>query len=360
MMMMVTFFSISSEMHERVFFYETKKNEALQIFIFFSFIFFIYTRKVVTLFKLFKLFLNSPRANALITAALRVVNMLIILSPAKTLTVPKNLAASLKTTSPSMQKTMEILLSELRKMSVSQLASTLEVSSAIANTNVERYKNWEKQQAYPCGFAFDGPAYKGLSCSTLNENELKYLQNHLRIVDPLYGLLKPLDVIKQYRLEMKTKGMKATKSMKGGLAAFWSREMTQSLIKDLDEQQKSNNNNNNNSSAERFILNVASQEYSKVLDRNLLAENNVEVFDMVIEGSTYDAKFGRGCAARYCAKVNAKTREDLKNFTGSDLDGSKTWKLNEKSVKTVEGKSMCFSFTKNEGGGPALKKRKKQ
>ena len=342
------------------FFYETKKNEALQIFIFFSFIFFIYTRKVVTLFKLFKLFLNSPRANALITAALRVVNMLIILSPAKTLTVPKNLAASLKTTSPSMQKTMEILLSELRKMSASQLASTLEVSSAIANTNVERYKNWEKQQAYPCGFAFDGPAYKGLSCSTLNENELKYLQNHLRIVDPLYGLLKPLDVIKQYRLEMKTKGMKATKSMKGGLAAFWSREMTQSLIKDLDEQQKSNNNNNKNSSAERFILNVASQEYSKVLDRNLLAENNVEVFDMVIEGSTYDAKFGRGCAARYCAKVNAKTREDLKNFTGSDLDGSKTWKLNEKSVKTVEGKSMCFSFTKNEGGGPALKKRKKQ
>ena len=359
MMMMVTFFSISSEMHERVFFYETKKNEALQIFIFFSFIFFIYTRKVVTLFKLFKLFLNSPRANALITAALRVVNMLIILSPAKTLTVPKNLAASLKTTSPSMQKTMEILLSELRKMSASQLASTLEVSSAIANTNVERYKNWEKQQAYPCGFAFDGPAYKGLSCSTLNENELKYLQNHLRIVDPLYGLLKPLDVIKQYRLEMKTKGMKATKSTKGGLAAFWSREMTQSLIKDLDEQQKSNNTNNN-SSAERFILNVASQEYSKVLDRNLLAENNVEVFDMVIEGSTYDAKFGRGCAARYCAKVNAKTREDLKNFTGSDLDGSKTWKLNEKSVKTVEGKSMCFSFTKNEGGGPALKKRKKQ
>ena len=260
-----------------------------------------------------------------------------------------------------MQKTMEILLSELRKMSASQLASTLEVSSAIANTNVERYKNWEKQQAYPCGFAFDGPAYKGLSCSTLNENELKYLQNHLRIVDPLYGLLKPLDVIKQYRLEMKTKGMKATKSMKGGLAAFWSREMTQSLIKDLDEQQKSNNNNNNNnSSAERFILNVASQEYSKVLDRNLLAENNVEVFDMVIEGSTYDAKFGRGCAARYCAKVNAKTREDLKNFTGSDLDGSKTWKLNEKSVKTVEGKSMCFSFTKNEGGGPARKKQKKQ
>ena len=339
------------------FFYETKKNEALQIFIFFSFIFFIYTRKVVTLFKLFKLFLNSPRANALITAALRVVNMLIILSPAKTLTVPKNLAASLKTTSPSMREN-DGILSELRKMSASQLASTLEVSSAIANTNVERYKNWEKQQAYPCGFAFDGPAYKGLSCSTLNENELKYLQNHLRIVDPLYGLLKPLDVIKQYRLEMKTKGMKATKSMKGGLAAFWSREMTQSLIKDLDEQQKSNNNNNN--SAERFILNVASQEYSKVLDRNLLAENNVEVFDMVIEGSTYDAKFGRGCAARYCAKVNAKTREDLKNFTGSDLDGSKTWKLNEKSVKTVEGKSMCFSFTKNEGGGPALKKRKKQ
>ena len=355
---MVTFFSISSEMHERVFFTKQKKTRRYKFSFFFSFIFFIYTRNVVTLFKLFKLFLNSPRANALITAALRVVNMLIILSPAKTLTVPKNLAASLKTTSPSMQKTMEILLSELRKMSASQLASTLEVSSAIANTNVERYKNWEKQQAYPCGFAFDGPAYKGLSCSTLNENELKYLQNHLRIVDPLYGLLKPLDVIKQYRLEMKTKGMKATKSMKGGLAAFWSREMTQSLIKDLDEQQKSNNNNNN--SAERFILNVASQEYSKVLDRNLLAENNVEVFDMVIEGSTYDAKFGRGCAARYCAKVNAKTREDLKNFTGSDLDGSKTWKLNEKSVKTVEGKSMCFSFTKNEGGGPALKKQKKQ
>ncbi len=339
------------------FFTKQKKTRRYKFSFFFSFSF---TRNVVTLFKLVKLFLNSPRANALFTAALRVVNMLIILSPAKTLTVPKNLAASLKTTSPSMQKTMEILLSELRKMSASQLASTLEVSSAIANTNVERYKNWEKQQAYPCGFAFDGPAYKGLSCSTLNENELKYLQNHLRIVDPLYGLLKPLDVIKQYRLEMKTKGMKATKSMKGGLAAFWSREMTQSLIKDLDEQQKSNNNNNNNSSAERFILNVASQEYSKVLDRNLLAENNVEVFDMVIEGSTYDAKFGRGCAARYCAKVNAKTREDLKNFTGSDLDGSKTWKLNEKSVKTVEGKSMCFSFTKNEGGGPARKKQKKQ
>ena len=286
--------------------------------------------------------------------------MLIILSPAKTLTVPKSLAKSLKTSTPSMQKMMEILLSELRKMSANQLASTLEVSTAIANTNLERYKVWEKQTEYPCGFAFDGPAYKGLSCSSLNEKELNYLQTHLRIVDPLYGLLKPLDLIKQYRLEMKTKGLKATKDTKGGLAAFWSKEMTESLIRDLDEQERTSSSKSSDSKKEqRFILNVASQEYSKVLDRKLLEENNVEVFDMVIEGSTFDAKFGRGCAARYCAKVNAKTRDDLKNFTGSDLDGSKTWKLNEKSAKTVEGKSMCFSFSKNESGGPALKKQKK-
>jgi len=290
-------------------------------------------------------------------------NMLIILSPAKTLTVPKSLAKSLQTSSPSMQKTMDVLLTELRKMSASQLASTLEVSSSIANLNLERYKNWEKQQQYPCGFAFDGPAYKGLSCSTLSEKELNYLQTHLRIVDPLYGLLKPLDLIRQYRLEMKTKGLKATKETKGGLAAFWSKEMTESLIKDLDEQERtsgSSSKSNSDSKSGRFILNVASQEYSKVLDRKLLEENNVKVFDMIIEGSTYDAKFGRGCAARYCAKNDVKTMDDLKNFTGSDLDGSKSWKLNEKSAKTVEGKSMCFSFSKSEGGGPAPKKQKKK
>ena len=290
--------------------------------------------------------------------------MLIILSPAKTLTVPKSLAKSLQTSSPSMQKKMDALLSELRKMSISQLASTLEVSSSIANLNLERYKNWEKQQQYPCGFAFDGPAYKGLSCSTLSEKELNYLQTHLRSVDPLYGLLKPLDLIRQYRLEMKTKGLKATKETKGGLAAFWSKEMTESLIKDLDEQERtsgsSSSKSNSDSKSGRFILNVASQEYSKVLDRKLLEENNVKVFDMIIEGSTYDAKFGRGCAARYCAKNDVKTMDDLKNFTGSDLDGSKSWKLNEKSAKTVEGKSMCFSFTKSDGGGPAPKKQKKK
>lgn len=261
---------------------------------------------------------------------------------------------------------MDALLSELRKMSASQLASTLEVSSSIANLNLERYKNWEKQQQYPCGFAFDGPAYKGLSCSTLSEKELNYLQTHLRIVDPLYGLLKPLDLIRQYRLEMKTKGLKATKETKGGLAAFWSKEMTESLIKDLDEQERtsgsssSSSKSNSDSKSGRFILNVASQEYSKVLDRKLLEENNVKVFDMIIEGSTYDAKFGRGCAARYCAKNDVKTMDDLKNFTGSDLDGSKSWKLNEKSAKTVEGKSMCFSFSKSDGGGPAPKKQKKK
>jgi cytoplasmic iron level regulating protein YaaA (DUF328/UPF0246 family) len=262
-----------------------------------------------------------------------------------------------------MQKTMDVLLTELRKLSASQLASTLEVSSSIANLNLERYKNWEKQQQYPCGFAFDGPAYKGLSCSTLSEKELNYLQTHLRIVDPLYGLLKPLDLIRQYRLEMKTKGLKATKEIKGGLAAFWSKEMTESLIKDLDEQERtsgSSSKSNSDSKSGRFILNVASQEYSKVLDRKLLEENNVKVFDMIIEGSTYDAKFGRGCAARYCAKNDVKTMDDLKNFTGSDLDGSKSWKLNEKSAKTVEGKSMCFSFSKSEGGGPAPKKQKKK
>ena len=180
----------------------------------------------------------------------------------------------------------------MQNLRTGELSKVLGISSALAQTNKQRYSNWEEQKAHPCAFAFDGPAYKGLNAATLSPTEINYLQTHLRIIDPLHGILRPLDQIKQYRLEMNTKGLKVLNNVKGGMAGFWSREMTMRMIEDLDQQSGS-------STPGRFILDLASLEYSKALDRELLAEHGISVFQMAIEGSTYDAKYGRGSAARF-------------------------------------------------------------
>ena len=153
----------------------------------------------------------------------------------------------------------------------------------------------------------NGAGYRGLNAATLSSTEIGYIQTHLRIIDPLHGMLRPLDQIKQYRLEMKTKGLKALKNKKGGLAEFWSREMTMSLIRDLEQQDRSSQDG-------KFILDLASVEYSSVLDRELLAEHGVSVFKMTIEGAAYDGKFGRGSAVRYCARNNVRTPDDIFKF----------------------------------------------
>eukprot|EP01063_Lacrimia_lanifica_P036286 TRINITY_DN7152_c0_g1_i1.p3 TRINITY_DN7152_c0_g1~~TRINITY_DN7152_c0_g1_i1.p3 ORF type:complete len:318 (+),score=144.80 TRINITY_DN7152_c0_g1_i1:1175-2128(+) len=275
--------------------------------------------------------------------------MLIILSPAKTMRPVADLMKEAfwkslwaRRTAPRFPKTTQKLLKEMLTLEAPQLAKVLEISAALAKENRERYINWDKADAAPAAVAFDGPAYKGLQAGTLSEEEVEYLQKHLRIVDPLHGMLRPLDAIKPYRLEMKTKKLELLSGTKGGLAKYWSEELTKSLIADLDEQEAPE--------AQRFILDVASQEYSKVLDHKLLAAANVKVFTMGIEGSTFDAKFGRGCAARYCARVGVATPEDLVNFTGAE-DGSKTWAVG----KRVEGKSMSFAF-KGKGKAVAIEK----
>ena len=151
--------------------------------------------------------------------------MIIILSPAKTLQIPlpqsllltkqvvlsttqtinnnQNNNQNNKQEQEEKQSMMhELLLKELREMTQSQLQKTLGVSEAIARENKERYLKWNEQKQYPSAFTFDGPAYKALDCKSMTVQELAYLQKHLRIIDPLHGLLKPLDLIKQYRLEI--------------------------------------------------------------------------------------------------------------------------------------------------------------
>ena len=298
--------------------------------------------------------------------------MIIILSPAKTLQIPlpqsllltkqvvlsttqtinnnQNNNQNNKQEQEEKQSMMhELLLKELREMTQSQLQKTLGVSEAIARENKERYLKWNEQKQYPSAFKFDGPVYKALDCKSMTVQELAYLQKHLRIIDPLHGLLKPLDLIKQYRLEMSTKNLKATESTASSLAKFWSTLMTEQIINDLKDEPK----------PERFVLDLASEEYSKAIDKKLLEANDVGYFRMIIEGATYDGKYGRGCAARFCATSKAKTREDLIKFTGDDNAG-KLWKFNQSSNKTVEGKSICFSFhNKKSDGGLAAKKKHK-
>ena len=233
--------------------------------------------------------------------------MLIVLSPAKTLDYVTP-ATTDKYTLPDFIDRSANLIGILRSMWPSQIASLMSISDALAALNVARYAEWSEtftsDNAKQAILAFNGDVYEGLDAASLTARQLDYAQSHIRILSGLYGVLRPLDLMQPYRLEM---GTRLASSHGKDLYSFWGETVTDAL-NTVFAQQKGD-----------VLVNLASEEYFKVVKPKLLdAEIITPVFEEWKGGQykviSFYAKRARGLMARYAAVKGIRQPEKLKAF----------------------------------------------
>tara|TARA_R110002110_G_scaffold205066_7_gene417013 strand:- start:142861 stop:143646 length:786 start_codon:yes stop_codon:yes gene_type:complete len=233
--------------------------------------------------------------------------MLTIISPAKTLdfdTPP----TTRKATQPAFLERSEALVEDARAMSPQDIRELMGVSENIANLNHQRFMNWSTpfslDNAKQALLAFKGDVYTGLQAATLSSAELSFAQKHLRILSGLYGLLRPLDLMQPYRLEM---GLKFSNSGGSNLYQFWGDAITKELQSALKK------------SGSPVLVNLASNEYFKAVQPGALdAELITPVFKDLKNGKykvvSFYAKKARGQMARYIIDNGLNDAESLKKF----------------------------------------------
>jgi len=233
--------------------------------------------------------------------------MLFLLSPAKSLDYESPLPA-VTASQPQFVAQSTELISTLKKKTPQQIAELMDLSQALSTLNADRYKAWSPQfsekNARPAVLAFNGDVYEGLDAKTLKLKELQWAQEHLVILSGLYGVLRPLDLMQPYRLEMGT-------SLKHGKASnlyqFWGSQIADYLNKQLAKDK------------DPVIVNLASQEYFKSVDRKVLQARVIEcVFQDHKNGQykiiSFYAKRARGLMARFAIQHQVKTPEALQAF----------------------------------------------
>lgn len=234
-----------------------------------------------------------------------------LLSPAKALDYET--PAHLKTfTQPLFVEQAAELIRVLREKSPQQIAELMDLSEALSGLNAARYQAWSPKftakNSKQAVLAFDGDVYGGLDAKTLNEAELDWLQQHLCILSGLYGVLRPLDRMQPYRLEMGTR----LKTERGNnLYRFWDRQIADYL------------NRRARADKSPVVINLASEEYFKAVDRKALQPRVVSCVFEEKKGAKYQivsffAKRARGLMLRYALQLRAATPEQLKGF---DLEG---------------------------------------
>lgn len=235
--------------------------------------------------------------------------MLIVLSPAKSLDLETPSTTKEHTTPEFIPRAAE-LIEVLRTYSPGQVAELMDLSDSLAMLNVARYAHWSEDhaEARQAIMSFNGDVYAGLDARTLCTREIEYAQRHLRILSGLYGLLRPLDRMHPYRLEMGTR----LKNPRGSnLYAFWGESITAALNAQLAQTQAT------------ALVNLASEEYFKSVKPTLLdAPVITPVFEDWKNGKykiiSFFAKRARGLMARYAAQNGVSDAEQLKDF---DVDG---------------------------------------
>lgn len=231
--------------------------------------------------------------------------MKIVISPAKTLDYETPLPVQ-DYTLPIFTEETEKLNAALKKQSPKKLSDLMSISAALADLNHERNQtrttDYTTENARQAVFAFKGDVYVGLDAYSLSIDQVFRLQEKLRILSGLYGLLKPLDLMQQYRLEM---GTKIKVGRKENLYQFWDKKITESLNEELKE-------------GETFV-NLASNEYFSSVKTNLLKSPVITpVFKDFVNGKlkvvSFHAKKARGMMVRYIIDKNLENAEDLKTF----------------------------------------------
>ena len=230
--------------------------------------------------------------------------MLFVLSPAKTLDYESPLYTT-SHTAPLFVKQSKALIEALRTQSVQDIAELMELSDKLASLNVARYQAWStratEKNARQAALAFDGDVYDGLSAKTLSQPELDWAQDHLCILSGLYGVLRPLDLMQPYRLEMGT----ALANPQGkNLYAFWGTQIADYLNKRLKAD------------VSPVLVNLASQEYFRAVDTKVLKARVVEcVFQDYKDGKykviSFFAKKARGLLSRQAIQTRWISPEQL-------------------------------------------------
>jgi len=233
--------------------------------------------------------------------------MLYLLSPAKSLDYETPVGDAPHTT-PRFTEASAELISVLRRKSPQDIASLMDLSDKLAALNVARYETWSSKStnANPrqALLAFDGDVYEGLSARTLKPADLQWAQSHVAILSGLYGLLRPLDWMQPYRLEMGT-ALKVGKA--ANLYQFWGSRIAQCLNEQLAADKTP------------VVVNLASQEYFKAVDTQALQARVIEcVFEDWKDGRykiiSFYAKKARGLMVRYAITHRVATPKKLEGF----------------------------------------------
>ncbi|WP_435416235.1 peroxide stress protein YaaA [Polaribacter aestuariivivens] len=231
--------------------------------------------------------------------------MKIIISPAKSLDFESKVPTSLHT-QPRFLEASEKLNKKLKTLSKKKLADLMSISNDLASLNYERNQEWEtpftEKNAKQAIYAFTGAVFQGIDVNTLDKKKIPLLQERLRILSGLYGLLKPLDLIQPYRLEM---GTKLKVGRKENLYKFWDDTLAKSLNEELEEGE--------------LLINLASTEYFKALPKKALKVPMITPIFKDFKNGQYKtimtyAKMARGFMVRYIIENNVKTLEELKGF----------------------------------------------
>lgn len=250
--------------------------------------------------------------------------MLIVISPAKTLdyeTPPSTNHYS----QPDYLQHAEQLIERARRYSASDISSIMQVSDKIAELNVARFQQWHTpftpDNAKQALLAFKGDVYTGLNAESFNEADFEFAQQHLRILSGLYGLLRPLDLMQPYRLEM---GRKIDTARGANLYQFWGEIITDGINQQLQQTDS------------KHLINLASNEYFKSVKSKLINAEIITPEFKDYKNGTYKmlgvyAKKARGMLSRYIIQNKISNTEQIKNFSedgysfNSEMSSGNTW-----------------------------------
>ncbi len=240
--------------------------------------------------------------------------MKILLSPAKSLNLEDDYP-EFELFEPQFLDKTEKLHKKLKALTPKKIGDLMSISPNLSELNYQRFQSFDikhdTHNSRPAIFTFDGDVYDGLDAYTLEKTDVERLQNRLRILSGFYGILRPLDMMQAYRLEMGT-SLKIYRS--NNLYEFWKKELTNALNKEL--------------SSDELVVNLASKEYSKAIDVKKLKGQWIEpVFKDYSKGKlkviSFFAKKARGMMTRYLAKIEQPDFSDVLKFNESNYAFSK-------------------------------------
>ncbi|MDZ7924281.1 MAG: peroxide stress protein YaaA [Marinagarivorans sp.] len=234
--------------------------------------------------------------------------MLLVISPAKKLDECSPLPQSLTATQPALLDDAAQLIDQLKPLAPHQVAALMKLSDALGTLNYERFQQWhlpfDNPNARPAVLTFAGDVYQGLDAQSFSDADFKFAQQHLRILSGLYGVLRPLDLMQAYRLEM---GTAFANNRGANLYAFWGQKVTELLNAQLAQL------------GSNTLVNLASTEYFKVVKPKQLNATVIEpVFKDYKNGDykiiSFFAKKARGLMSAYSIKNKLTKPDDLKAF----------------------------------------------